>query len=75
MLRKLRERAGLTLSDVEQRTRVFATRRNDRRFGVPKSRLSEIETNGRTPSIYCLHSLAGVYRVDIRTLLAFYRLR
>jgi len=39
---------------------------------VPKTRLSDIETKGRTPSVFCLSALAMAYDTDIRTLLAFY---
>ena len=40
--------------------------------GLAKSRLCEIETKGRTPSIFCLYALAMAYGVEIRRVLAFY---
>lgn len=71
-LRKLRQRTGLSLSDVEKLTRELARKRRDPRLRVPKTRLSDIERKGRIPSIYCLHALASAYDSDIRKLLAFY---
>ncbi|MFI5110684.1 MAG: hypothetical protein ACHP78_17815 [Terriglobales bacterium] len=41
---------------------------------MPRSRLCEIETNGRTPNIYCLYALSLAYDVDVRKLLGFYGL-
>ncbi len=73
-LRKLRQRAGLTLGDVEQLSADLARLRRDPRLRVPKTRLCEIETRGRTPSIFCLCVLAMAYDADIRNLLRFYGL-
>jgi len=73
-LRVLRERAGLSLSDVEQLTRELARLRRDDRFRVGRSSLSEIESSHRTPSIYRLYALASAYDSDIRKLLSFYGL-
>lgn len=60
------------MADVEKLTRELARKRRDPRLRVPKARLSDIETKGRTPSIYCLYALATIYDMDIRRLLAFY---
>ncbi len=73
-LRKLRLGAGLTLDDVEQLSADLARTRRDPRLRVPKSRLCDIETRGRTPSIFCLCVLATAYEADIRDLLRFYGL-
>jgi len=51
--------------------RIARFRRNPK-LRVPKSRLSGIEIEGRTPSIYCLSALATAYACDIRKLLQFY---
>ncbi len=74
-LRRLRESLGLTLTEVERLTRELANHRRNPRLAIPRSRLSEIETRGRTPSIYTMHSLAFAYRSDIRKLLAIYGLK
>ncbi len=73
-LRALRESLGLSLSEVERRTRELATVRRNPRLRVPKGSLSDIETKGRTPGIHCLYALARAYRCDVRKLLGFYRL-
>ena len=74
-LPKLRQRTGLSLTDVEKLTRKLARKRRDPRLRVPKARLSDIEAKGRIPSIYCLHALASAYDSDIRSLLGFYGLK
>ena len=71
-LRTLRERAGLSMGDVEELAHDLAQTRRNPRLRIPKARLCDIETKGRIPSIYCLYALAVVYDADIRTLLAFY---
>ncbi len=73
-LRALRESLGLSMSDVEQLTRELATLRRNPRLRVPKSRLCEIETKGRTPSIDCIYALARAYGCDVRKLMGFYGL-
>jgi transcriptional regulator with XRE-family HTH domain len=73
-LRALRESLGLSMSDVERRTRELATLRRNPRLRVPKSRLCEIETAKRTPGIHCLYALSRAYGCDVRKLMAFYRL-
>jgi len=48
--------------------------RRNPRLRVPKSRLCEIETAKRTPSIHCLYALARAYGCDVRKLMGFYGL-
>jgi transcriptional regulator with XRE-family HTH domain len=69
-LRNLRESVGLTMGDVEKLTRQLARTLRDPLLRVSKSRLSDIETKGRVPSIFCIYALAMAYDTDIRTLLA-----
>ncbi len=64
-----------TMSEVERLTRELAAVRRNPRVRVPKGRLSDIETKGRTPSIHCLFALAQAYRCDVRKLMGFYGLR
>jgi len=73
-LRSLREGLGLPMSDVEQLTRELAALRRNPRLRVPRARLSDIETKGRTPGIHCLYALAQAYRCDVRKLMGFYGL-
>ena len=71
-LRALRENLGLTIGEVQRRTQRLAKVRNAPQLAVWKSRLSDIETSGRTPSIYALSALAETYDVDIHELLRWY---
>ena len=73
-LRALRESLGLSMSEVERRTRELAAVRRNPRLRVPKGRLSDIETKGRTPGIHCLYALARAYGCDVRKLMGFYGL-
>jgi transcriptional regulator with XRE-family HTH domain len=71
-LRLVREQLGLTLRDVEIASDRIAARRRNLNFGIPLSRLSDIETKGVLPSIYRLHTLAVIYRRDVREVLSWY---
>jgi transcriptional regulator with XRE-family HTH domain len=71
-LRGIREKLDLTLKDVEIASTKIAAERENPDFGIPASRLSEIEIRGFTPSIYRLHSLAIIYGKDIRELMELY---
>jgi len=71
-LRELREKLGLTIGEVQRRTRRLAQLRNAPELIVWKSRLSDIEMNGRTPSIYALSALSKIYGIDVRELLSWF---
>ncbi|MGH9650185.1 MAG: hypothetical protein ACRD3I_06910 [Terriglobales bacterium] len=71
-LRSVREQLGLTLRDVEIASDRIAARHRNENFAMPLSRLSDIETKGVLPSIYRLHSLAVIYRQDLREVLSWY---
>ncbi len=71
-LRQFREKHGLTLRDVQEITTKLARRRHDPRLRITVSRLSDIEAQGRVPSIYCLAALAFAYGEDMRGLLRLY---
>lgn len=51
--------------------RIAAKHQNDS-FVLPLSRLSDIEAKAVVPSIYRLYSLAAIYGMDLRELLAWY---
>jgi transcriptional regulator with XRE-family HTH domain len=71
-LRTLRETLGLTMRDVETRTEQLAREHGSVGYFVPVSRLSDIETKGITPSIYRLHALATIYKINARDILSLY---
>ncbi len=71
-LRLLRKRLGLTMRDIEVASARIAQRRSNNEFFIPPSRLSDIEVKGILPSIHRFHSLAVIYRKEIKELLAWY---
>ncbi|MGA9528782.1 MAG: helix-turn-helix transcriptional regulator [Terriglobales bacterium] len=71
-LRKIRERLGLTMRDVENASTGIANRRGSDEYLVPPSRLSDIETKGVIPSVFRFYSLGAIYRKPVRYLLQFY---
>lgn len=71
-LRQTRERQGFTLKRVEELTEFLAKYFNNPEFSVPSSRLSDIETKGVVPSIYRLHALARIYRLNPDHVLEWY---
>jgi transcriptional regulator with XRE-family HTH domain len=71
-LRMLRERLGLTLRDVEIASERIAAHHSNSAFALTPGRLSDIETKGGLPSIYRLHTLAVIYRQDVREILSLY---
>lgn len=71
-LRHLREQLGFTIRDVETASLRIAARHKNDDFGIPLSRLSDIETKGVTPSPYRFYTLSVIYRRDLRELLSWY---
>jgi hypothetical protein len=71
-LRTIRENLGLTLRDVESASYRIAAKYNNPEFGLPLSRLSDIETKGIVASVFRLYSLAVVYRLDFNELLSWF---
>ncbi|HTR27390.1 MAG TPA: helix-turn-helix transcriptional regulator [Terriglobales bacterium] len=71
-LRKIRDRLGLTMRDVENASLVISQKRGSDEYLIPPSRLSDIETKGVVPSIYRFYSLAAIYRKDLKELFRLY---
>ena len=71
-LRVVREQLGLTLRDVEVASGRIAKRHHNHNFAISPGRLSDIEAKGGLPSIYRLHTLAVIYRRDLREILNWY---
>lgn len=72
VLRRLREGLGLTLKEVEARSRRIALARGQKEFIVTAGRLSQVETSGTTPSLYKLASLGQIYQKSMAELLRIY---
>jgi len=71
-LRKIRDRLGLTMRDVENASASIAERHGSEEYLIPPSRLSDIETKGVVPSVYRFYSLAAIYHRPVRALLQLY---
>ena len=71
-LRDIRDRLGMTLRMVEEASTQLAALYGNPEFCLPPSRLSDIEIKGVLPSLYRLHSLSIVYKLDWRELLLWY---
>lgn len=71
-LRTIRGRLKLTLRDVEQSSRDLARQLGDNRYYLPASRLSGLENNGISLSIYRLFSLSVIYDLPILRVLELY---
>ncbi len=74
-LRRLRERLGLTMRDVEQASRRLAQRHRNARLIVSPARLSVMEAKNVVPSIYRLYSLSRIYDCSVQDIMMFYGLR
>jgi hypothetical protein len=57
---------------VETATGVLAAHFSNPDFAISLGRLSDIESKNAVPSIYKFYSLSLIYRLDIRTLFAWY---
>jgi transcriptional regulator with XRE-family HTH domain len=71
-LRKLRERLGLTMRDVEEASMRISERHGNDEYLIPPSRLSDIETKGVVPSVFRFYSLAVIYRRPMHALFQLY---
>lgn len=71
-LRKLREDLGLTLREVEAASLRLSAIHGNADYALPISRLSDIETKSSVPNIFRLYSLAVIYRMPMRELLALF---
>lgn len=73
-LRKIRDRLGLTMRDVESASQLIARRHESDEYLIPPSRLSDIETKGVIPSLFRLYSLAAIYRREMQDLMLLYKI-
>lgn len=72
LLRRARERLGLTYRHVEQASIRIAENHRNPEFIVHISRLADIENHGATPSIYKLYSLCAIYRQQPQEVFAWF---
>jgi transcriptional regulator with XRE-family HTH domain len=74
-LKQLRDRLGLTLRDVEARSRKLAQEKQSQDYFVSRGWLSNVEKNSLTPSIYKIYALGVIYHENWSNILAFFGLR
>ena len=71
-LRAIRESLGLTLRDVETKSREIAEARENPEFSLSAGRLCNVENSNSLPSIYKLATMCIIYRLSYSELLNLY---
>ena len=71
-LRELRRQRGLTLKEVETRSRSIADSQQNNEYIFTAGRLSQVENSTSLPSLYKLATLSQVYGVSYGELLRIY---
>jgi len=71
-LRELRRQRGLTLKDVEIRSRTIAESEENTEYIFTAGRLSQVENSTSLPSLYKIATLSQVYGVSYGELLRIY---
>jgi transcriptional regulator with XRE-family HTH domain len=71
-MRRLRERLGLRVRDVEQASLKIAEKYHNDEFAVLINRISEIENRNLVPTIFKLYSLCAIYQIDVQEVLEWY---
>jgi len=61
-LRAIRQQLGWSLREVHAASVALAKKNRQPAFVIPPSRLHNIESKNKTPSIHRLHALALIYR-------------
>jgi transcriptional regulator with XRE-family HTH domain len=69
---EMREKLGLTMRDVHDLSRRIAKSLRNRDYIISPSRLSDIESKGKTPNLYRLHAVSLAYDCKVEKLLHFY---
>jgi transcriptional regulator with XRE-family HTH domain len=71
-LKQLREQCGLTLREVESRSRRLAKRKLNQDFFISRGWLNNIENGSHKLSFFKLYALGAIYRVHWSNLLGFF---
>jgi len=71
-LKKMRERCGLTLREVESRSKQVAAKYENAEFVVSRGWLNNVENGTYTPSFFKLYALAVIYDVHPSSLLRLF---
>jgi len=71
-LRAIRQQLGLSFRDVYAASLAIAKQRRQPAFVIAPSRLHDIETKNRIPSIHRLYALALIYGRTLKEILSLY---
>jgi hypothetical protein len=71
-LRMLREKLGLSMRDVEAASERLVRKHHNPNYLIMTGGLSDFETNGVTPGVHQLYSLAIIYRLEFTAILSWY---
>jgi transcriptional regulator with XRE-family HTH domain len=71
-LRRLRTRLGITTREIESLSRRVAEKEGNEGFIVSHARITQIENNLSTPSLFKLFSLSTIYGIAVSELMSFY---
>jgi transcriptional regulator with XRE-family HTH domain len=71
-LRRVRERLGLRVRDVEQASQKIAEKHHNDEFTILINRISEIENRNLIPSVHKLYSLSAIYRLNLEEVMEWY---
>ncbi len=74
-LKRLRERLGLTLRQVESLSRKLACDKQNNDYLVSRGWLNNVENGAFTPSIYKIYTLSVIYHDSWTNILSFFGLR
>ncbi len=73
-LRHIREKLGISTTQVQEHSRRIAESENNTDFHVSTARLAQIENGDSVPSIFKLYALSVVYRIRFSDLLRLFGL-
>src|SRR5438445_12273868 len=71
-LKRIRERLGLTLREVEAHSRHLAKRKQNPDFIISRGWLNNIENGTYKPSLFKLYALGAIYNVHWSSVFAFF---
>jgi hypothetical protein len=71
-MKKIREKLLLRYRDVSEASQRIARQHGNAEFAIGLSRLADIENKGTVPSIYRMYSLAAIYSMELKNLLAIF---
>lgn len=69
LLRAVREHLQVSTRDVERQSRKIANQRGDQEYYISDSCLLRIESGHAPLTVHKLHSLSGIYKIRVPTLM------